>query len=224
MYRGLFDEKHFLLKVKDGDIDNPTTKPNGEHEANILCSDCEKRIGKFEDYARRIIYGGRLYKSESDVQFQSRKNQHGIEYIYCKGVDYNRFKLFLLSILWRSSISNLDFFKEVSLGKYQEIVRQMILEGDPGAQLDFPCVMLSYAKQKEKIPIDLICSPVKAQNQFGKGYSFLIGGINYFFHVSKSFIPDWVVEFAINEKNELQIIHMPNDITVDMIKRHLGFR
>jgi len=36
--------------------------------------------------------------------------------IIIEGIDYAPFKLFLMSVLWRASVSTLEFFKLVSLG------------------------------------------------------------------------------------------------------------
>ena len=41
--------------------------------------------------------------------------------------DYNKFKLFVLSLVWRASVSRQDIFENVSLGPYEEELRKVIL-------------------------------------------------------------------------------------------------
>lgn len=45
--------------------------------------------------------------------------------------DYARLKLFVLSILWRASVSKKAEFSKVSLGPHEEIFRKMILDHQP---------------------------------------------------------------------------------------------
>ena len=47
-------------------------------------------------------------------------NQFGLESMLISNVDYTRFKLFLLSILWRGSITSNPLFVNVKLEKTKE--------------------------------------------------------------------------------------------------------
>ena len=49
-----------------------------------------------------------------------------------RDVDYTQLRLFYLSLLWRMSVSTHPYFKEVSLGPHEEVLRRMLLEGRPG--------------------------------------------------------------------------------------------
>ena len=40
--------------------------------------------------------------------------------------------MFHLSLLWRMSVSKHPYFKEVSLGPHEEVLRRMLLEALPG--------------------------------------------------------------------------------------------
>jgi hypothetical protein len=40
--------------------------------------------------------------------------------------------MFHLSLLWRMSVSKHPYFKEVSLGPHEEVLRRMLLEARPG--------------------------------------------------------------------------------------------
>jgi len=63
--------------------------------------------------------------------------------IECGGIDYKLFKLFQLSLLWRAGVSDRPIFKEVALGRHQEILRRMLLDDDPGESHKYGCIMLA---------------------------------------------------------------------------------
>lgn len=206
MYKDLFDENHFLYEVKI-DKDKSKKLSTGGFESNILCDDCDNALlGSLEHYAHYILYGIKLPKS-NEVFIENRVNQHGVVMTYAKGIDYAKFKLFLLSILWRSSISNLDFFKNVDLGPYEEEIRSMILNNNPKSPMDFPCFISSYRNYKT-LPYELIGQPRRYRHSNILGYSFLIGGLLYIFLISRRDKPDYISEVAINENNEISIVHM----------------
>jgi hypothetical protein len=95
-------------------------KQEGIYE-KLLCKKCEQKFARWEKYTKeafgddvgiKIIREGNIFKL-SDL-------------------DYRTFRLFLFSLLWRMSVSKLDFFSEVSLGnKHEEILRLALLNEDP---------------------------------------------------------------------------------------------
>jgi len=93
---------------------------------HLLCSDCEQRIGKYEKYFCRVWYEKPLVPAH----FAERLN-------WVSGLDYAKFKLFHLSVLWRMSVSSLDEFKAASLGSHSERIRQMLLTDNAGTQNDY---------------------------------------------------------------------------------------
>ncbi|MDD5290611.1 MAG: hypothetical protein PHZ04_00670 [Patescibacteria group bacterium] len=221
MYKGLYDVGHILYKVPTSDLSKEEKLPSGEYEPNLLCEDCENKIGKLESYACDILYSdeevkrGRLYR-------ENQKNQNNVGYTFCKGVDYKKFKLFLLSILWKSSISSRDFFKDVKLGVYEEAIREMILNEDPKDPKDYPCVISTYLNHKNKYPSDLIGQPLRIKDNLGTRYSFLIGGVHYFYFVSKLTQLSWISEAILNEENKMRIIHMTEEQAKMLINKSIG--
>ena len=220
MHQGLFDQTHALHKIDLNDFKKSVKLYNGEYESNILCANCDNNIiGQYENYASIILYGGKLSKSE-DITFQNRRNIHGVELTYCKGIDYTKFKLFLLSVLWRSSISKREFFRNVSLGPYEDKIREMILNSDPGEPLDFPCFISTYKNIKD-LPDGFIGQPKKYRTGNILGHTFFIGGFVYIFLVSKIKKPDWLSEVAINKDNEMSIVHMNRENAKELINHFM---
>jgi hypothetical protein len=95
----------------------------------LLCDKCELHISKWEAYACRVIFDDEaklLSRSEKVLQLQ--------------GIDYPKFKLFLLSLLWLMSVAKGAFWKEVRLGPLEEKLRVCLLNSDPLASDNYPCL------------------------------------------------------------------------------------
>lgn len=218
MYKELFDDQHRLVSVALKEVKGRDAH-TGEFESDILCLDCDNNVlGSLESYAKTVLYGGQLPKG-SNVKIQNQRNQHGVEFTYVTGLDYIKFKLFLLSVLWRASISNRPFFKNISLGPYEEKIRKMLLSGDPGAASAYPCVMSSY--KKHDLPAGVIGEPRKIKKG-SNAFVFLINGIIYYFYVTHKTAKDWVLEAAINEQGEMKLIHTPEENSKKILNSFFG--
>ncbi len=91
----------------------------------LLCDACEQLLSAYERYVSRVFAG------RSNVE---AKQDGGL--IHLRGIDYTKFKLFALSILWRASVSSLDMFNQVELGRHGPILVSMIREGNAGSQIE----------------------------------------------------------------------------------------
>lgn len=212
MYKDLFDDGHRMVKFTTQTPNSKRSIPTGDYESDILCADCDNKIiGQLESYASSIFYGGNL-----PVKIENFVKPDGLEFTQVKGVDYNKFKLFLLSLLWRASISKRDFFKNVNLGPYEEKIRRMIHKSDPGCSEAYPCIITSY--RKHDLPKEIIAEPKKIRLDNNVGYAFLINGFLYNFKITENEKTPWILEASINESGEFKVLHS----TEDMAKRLLG--
>ena len=112
LYRLLYDDKHRFSILEKGIIGSRYGQ-RGLSE-KLLCRACEQRFSAHEKYAADVMRG----------RLGHRAQVIGNE-ILIHDVDYAPFKLFQLSILWRASVSTLDFFRLVSLGPREELLRKI---------------------------------------------------------------------------------------------------
>jgi hypothetical protein len=138
MYDGMFDDHHQLHKFEPVSYfagkSNMSRPSSGEYEGGLLCADCDnKRIGHhLEDYAAQFLYSTEALPDIIRPRVTNyRDERDGFGYTIIENADYTRFKLFLLSILWRASISNRKFFDQINLGELEDVIRHMILNNDP---------------------------------------------------------------------------------------------
>ena len=162
-YKPLYDSKHRMNAVPLTPTETAHYKQKGLREF-LLCQECELKFSKYENYTRGILWGGK-----------SILIKHGNPIIMSE-IDYPTFKLFQLSLLWRASISTLDFFQNVQLGPVEERIRLMLLNEDPGDDTTYPCMIILFLRD-ESIPLqDLIMAPSRLKMHGHTVYRFVMGG------------------------------------------------
>jgi hypothetical protein len=172
VFKPLYDEKH-----KFHMLSAIATKGNAQLQKGVrerlLCQGCETLFSKHERYACRVLTG--------QENVQSVRNGR---IITASGLDYKKFKLFVLSVLWRAGVSTLDFFEQVKLGTHAEILRKMLLAEDPGPPNRYGFLMAPLVVQ-EIVQTDMIVKPTWSRYQGHLCYRFVFAGIVWVCFVSK---------------------------------------
>ncbi len=120
--------------VKDGGYVNSST---GEYDPDILCAKCDNRIGKYDNYAQKIFL-----KSEPEII-------PGItDAELINSIDYKKLKLFFISLLWRASISNRIFFKNIAVGPFEKGLCTLLENENPGGAQDFGVIVTRFKSTK----------------------------------------------------------------------------
>ena len=227
MYHELFDNHHKFLSFSPYEHSRGSKKikrpSSGEYESNILCVKCDNDLlGSYEDYAKRVIYGGYLASGENPI-CENYSTQEGLKFTTCSNINYKKFKIFLLSILWRASISSRPFFKLVKLNEHEEIIRSMILDGNAGTTSTYPILFMTYVNDKS-MPTDFIVQPQKRIISGLEAYVFIIGGMIYIFFINSkgNFLPDFILSQTIKPTNEMNILHIPEGRGLELIFRFYG--
>jgi hypothetical protein len=109
----------------------PKRIPTGQYDTEILCADCDNKFSPWENYTAKILMSAGAYE-----KFKEAKP--GDDFYMIPEYDYASLKLCLLSILWRMSISTLPSFKQIALGPFEAMIRQMLLDKNPGSADAFP--------------------------------------------------------------------------------------
>ncbi|KIA95618.1 hypothetical protein B8T70_04905 [Flavobacterium sp. AJR] len=230
MFKGMKDENNSFYEVVYNLDENKTATKKTQKEdfdKNILCSDCDNGIlGAFyESYAVKSLYGTDLTEDISPKCENYINPDDGAEYSICKNIDYKKMKLFLLSILWRASITNRPLFKEISLGKkHEERIRKIIYEGIDIDELEYPINILSFMRTENDLR-NLISQPKRIKTKSGlNGYLFLIDSLQFIFYVNSiNHKINHSIEKLNLKKNKMIIIHLPNgsekEFIINMIKR-----
>lgn len=170
LYKPLYDPNHQYLVVST-DKDTPIRKRAKGIYGKLLCYECDNNIiGSYENYASTIMFENVREKEIVETGF------------LFKGLDYPRFKLFQLSLLWRASISNRPEARQIDLGPHQEKIRKMLFDGNPGKMFEYGCAMFFLPKQPKEMvgfiyPPEQIIRKIKGGHF---GYRAIFAGLFWF--------------------------------------------
>lgn len=231
MHKDLYDDKHKLHVFNPheraqgkGYIKKPST---GEYEGGILCESCDNRLlgGIYEDYVSKVMYADEI-SEDIKVSVTKCRNQHGVEFSKCNNLDYTKYKIFLLSILWRAHISSRPIFSQINLGPHAEIIRKMIYEGDPGRPDDYAIFIMTFVNDPSASTDVIITPQLRRMADGHRVFVFLIAGFIYCFYLnSKSHkIPDYVSQATIKPNNEMDIFHLPKGQSWDFMLGFMGLK
>ncbi|MBU2551306.1 MAG: hypothetical protein KKB20_23030 [Proteobacteria bacterium] len=198
-FREMTDDKGqpFRYHIVHAGPDPSIKSGQGGIKEPLLCKDCDNKvIGSWETYASQVIFSG-LPSTALDEVFPNTYK--------LTGIDYNKFKLFQLSLLWRSSITNREGFRSVNLRKkHENIIREMLLNNDPGAFNQYGCLM--YMIQNGGVPFDEIIRADGASHIMShKVQRFIIGALGWVFFVSSHRVPDKISNWFLSQEGELYI-------------------
>jgi hypothetical protein len=171
-YKLLYDDnRHLFVRLSD-DPEFYRHYKKGLRE-RLLCEECERKLNQWETHASRVLFG--------QIRLQVRDYQDAIVF---GGADYNHFKLFQLSLLWRTGISQREEFATISLGTHEETLRKMIYDEAPGKPHQYGCMLIMTPSYFD-IMSQLMMFGVEARFDGHKCYRFLFAGIGWVFIVSK---------------------------------------
>jgi hypothetical protein len=107
----------------------------GIYDPGILCSKCDGLLGQLDEYGLKIFKGPPSESDRVTVGFLPGYDLH------CD--DVPRAQMFLLSVLWRASVTSQRFFQTVNLGrKYEDKIRHLIDSKEEITETDFEFVVI----------------------------------------------------------------------------------
>lgn len=170
-FRPMYDEKGIVYKISANPGDRTQFRQNGPKE-KLLCVNCEQHINRFEEYAHSVFYKNMVY------QDTGTPNE-----IMLTQLDYNKLKLFQLSILWRAAVASDPVFSRVSLGPHAERLRKMILSDDPGDVHEYGCILVGLMDEQAGT-FDAVMQPEKGRVGGQISYRFIFGSCLWLYVVS----------------------------------------
>ncbi len=182
MYKHTYDSHHSYVEFNASDNEYNKRRSKGIYE-NLLCRSCEDIIKAYEDYGKSILY--------DEVKPYIDKTKSG--YVN-KKYNYNLFKFFVLSLLWRASICTHTGFKSANLGKYEEELRLTLLNERETPVSLYPCLIYqTYIEDNPADGIFMEIYPSKSKYDGKTVYQFIADGLFFFIAVgttSKKTFPE----------------------------------
>lgn len=201
IYEPLYGSKHRFIVGELVDDSGPAAvyKPVQNHQKGLreqlLCQACECMLSDWEGHAK-------------DVLFARRRITHHLEKtaIRIENVDYDKFRLFYLSLLWRMSMSTRTEFRDIQLGvNINEDLRQKILSSAPGDPSEFGCLICVFGDDNSNLRIMFL--PQQAN----------IKGKNIYYLVTPGFL--WILTIGALSFDPIIAINMVKPTGVMRISR-----
>jgi hypothetical protein len=174
VYGPVYDQSHIAVKI---DINkNKLGKTQKGFSERMLCVECEGLFNKWEAYFARVWF-------HRDHRLRPYKIDENL--IFIRGLDYKKFKLFHLSLIWRAGVSKRSEFDAVTLGPHAEKIRIMLLDENPGEPEDYQFTCLALRDPKTLGFCDSLIRAFEASKLYGhRVYSILFGGVMWAYWVS----------------------------------------
>ena len=111
--------------------------PVGVYDKAIVCGGCESLWKTWDEYAHLLL-------ADTPLNSEARYHNGQILAHIVKDFDYDKLKLFFISILWRASASIQPFFSEIVLGPFEKAAKQHISTADAGDTDDFAVILAKF--------------------------------------------------------------------------------
>ena len=166
MFKPLRDAKHEATKINIERPSRPSKTRTGFWE-RLLCAGCEGILNPFETHACEVIFHDR---------FTRRRVSNDL--FIMGALDYAKFKLYYLSVLWRGHVSKAQEFRTITLGPHGETLRQMILAADPGPVEHYGLHLKELTHGGTRLR-DFISAPQVSKPEGHTVYRLIFGGFEW---------------------------------------------
>jgi len=170
LYEGVYDVKHKTIALDPRPNSRDRILQKGLREY-LFCGECETHLSGYETYAANIL------RSLPDTS----SCKPG-DIVWKCGVDYKKFKIFQMSLLWRCGIALKSTFQDVELGPHEEKVRSLIKDSDPSDPWVYGCIMSAFLGSGP--PIGMVKFPGRLRIEGHIAYNFVALGLFWLFIVS----------------------------------------
>lgn len=190
-FRDLRAGQNTLKLISNVDGVHPKRMPIGVYDEEMLCQECEYKFQALDDYAAKLLIGN------SEIE-ELRQNGSVIGYKIPQ-VDYGLLKRFVISLLWRASISKQDFYRKVDLGVLEVLAKKLIWEESPGEKDDFSFVLAKFDGEGTLSKAMLDPHP---ERWYGRRYyRFYIGGFVLYVKADSQVTPQKWARFIPCDNN-----------------------
>lgn len=175
---------------------HPKRLRTGVYDETILCHECEKVFGPWDDYGKRFLL---------DMPASSHFLGTDAEYSQVDGIDYDRLKLFFVSVLWRASVSTHPFYSRVRLGPHEARIRAMLLTRSPGSADDYSVLLERFIYPPEAIPTlgPEPCGRIEGR----RFYRLLMNGVVAKIKVDQARCPTSLQDFVLSPGRPAYFLH-----------------
>lgn len=140
---------------------------NGIFDPNILCQTCDGKIGNADKWFVEHL-------EEFHRAARGRQNYETVTLAISPRAAIQ----FAVSVIYRASLSQLELFRDISLGPYTERAKDIALSTKQ-AKFEEPIVLINVMASKEVDARQFVFYPVRCQSENGQHFVFVAAGIQF---------------------------------------------
>ncbi|KFG68832.1 hypothetical protein JH26_15370 [Microvirga sp. BSC39] len=146
-------------------------RPKGVFDRNILCAECDRQLGRFDDYAAKVLLPWPrrrdLYKREDGFLERGSLGSKYFAY-WIKAPDIRLLQGFAASLLWRSAVTSRDEI-QIELGLADlERTRRVFEQDDRSSYFDILV---------QRMPRDIFSKFVSGPVKLDGAFQFCMSGV-----------------------------------------------
>lgn len=192
------DNKYPSQQITDLENVFPKRLPIGVYDSNILCASCEALYFSADDYGYEFFH--------PPIEYPLITDGNGNHAYLIKDIDYDKLKLFLLSVLWRASVSTHDFYARVNLGPDEEKIRRLLQQRDPGTPDEYSVFLQRFDYPSSLVPI--LC-PLKELFDDVEMYQLVLNGFLVYIKIDEKPLPQELRAIMLRPEQPLLVPQVP---------------
>jgi hypothetical protein len=129
------------MRAGAGSVQTPYHQA-GVADPEMLCEECEPKFGEWDTYGFEVF-------SLRHGEEKAVRSREGVPIVIpIDDLKYELLILFLLSVLWRASVCNIDFFKGIALGPYEDQIHGLLWRRESPPASEFSVIMGTSLNQR----------------------------------------------------------------------------
>ena len=168
LFEDLYNAKHQMIGIHGLGVKGWIIQQKGIREP-LFCERCEQFFNEhFEKPFQRIW-----------VENFPLPDPWPFEEVHWIKIDYEPFKLFHLSVLFRASVSALPTFADVSLGPHEERLRNILLARRAGPEDQYPVFGYAVVHHQTRRIVQLVSKFQAGKFDGRRCYGVIYGGVQW---------------------------------------------
>lgn len=165
---------------------------------DLFCSGCEAILQKYETHAAKVLFSDGKHKLEVTKTPSA---------LYFNNINYTLFKLFQISLFWRSSLSIRPEIPAIELEQNTEILRKMLYEEKPGKSNEYGSIVF-YSPNFTRKMFDSILPPQQLKEKISGNicYRAIFNGLIFLFICTNELKDNELSKYLLQENGTLPLV------------------
>lgn len=174
----------------------PKKSPIGIYDPKLVCTNCEDKFKKPDDYAynfftkKVICSSNKIFDNNELLGF------------FVTDINYELLKLFFISLLWRASTTTNKYYGNVKASVFHDDLKYHINSNSPGTRHDFSVIIWKYDSDPELIAM---VNPWEERFFGVRCYNFILYGFHCIVKAASHNLPSAVYDQLLSPENDLFI-------------------